>query len=278
MNPEKAASEQYADVVFIPTTQITPDDGYVISEAFRWSDTENDMTPEAQLSGYWMSKYVLSAATAPVLDADIGVRNDSITISNMRQTTTDSLKYEYYLSGVKKGENTTGEFEYTGLAQGSHYTVNIIARNQSTNAYYGAITKEITLIGANPPDLTGFNPDCTYYLTYDGGGNEVRTPITGSPPQNWYDYATKKWANIVVTGNGKEAYFVWIPRYAYMPLYNDVGASSAYADIIWLPGTSQDVPPGYVMSEAFRWSDTEGDTSEGAQLTGYWMSKYLLSP
>lgn len=31
----------------------------------------------------------------------------------------------------------------------------------------------------------------------------------------WYDYKEKKWANIYVENEGRESYFVWIPRYCY---------------------------------------------------------------
>lgn len=81
------------------------------------------------------------------------------------------------------------------------------------------------------------------------------------------DYAQdkRKWANIKTTANGLEAYWVWIPRYAYK-----LDQATKKADIIFInlenkkmDGT--DLPEGYVVHPTFLENNT---------LKGIWFSKY----
>jgi hypothetical protein len=287
INTDRDVQYRSALVSFIDESKTEPDPGYVIPESFKFGDAATGIK---ELPGYWASKYELSGASAPVIDADIGVRNDSIKISNMRGTGKDNISsYEFYLDGALKTTNTTGEYTYQGLTEGSQHTINIICRGAG-NEYIGAITKEIIVQGSNAPDLSGFNPNCTYFVLFDDSGNEIDPNKTDpsskiqlnangeviNAPAGWYDYAEKKWANVVTINNGKKLYWTWIPRYAYKVLYGDVGPTTAYADIVWLNGVSSTVPKGgYVIPECFKF----GDASTGGekQLTGYWSSKYELS-
>ncbi len=279
---------QEVGVRFIPRNQNEPDAGYIIPEAFAWSDTEGDTSQNKQISGYWISKYEVSGVTAPVIDADFGVGDTSIRIGGIRKLTEENVKLEYYLDGVKKHETNNKDevYTYTGLAANRKYAINIIARNRTTNAYIAALTKEVTTVGANSPDLTnasgGFNPSTTYYVVYDESGTNIiseNVPITQAPPNGWYDYANRKWANIVTTSTdgSKKTYMVWVPRYAYRTVYTDISTAEAYADIVWLRDASQDIPAGYSLPEAFVWSDTEGDTNAVKQIRGYWITKYEVS-
>ena len=142
------------------------------------------------------------------------------------------------------------------------------------------------------PDLTGFVQLHTRYVSYDATGNEqVGTWTLKNPPDNWYDYKNQQWANVLVENNGKEAYFVWIPRYVYRIANQDSPINEQIADVKFVdlnnnytdPDTDQVTDwatlqsQGYILSEAFRWSDEVNDDSPGAQLAGYWMSKYVLS-
>ena len=58
----------------------------------------------------------------------------------------------------------------------------------------------------NAPKLDGFSKDNTYYVVYDSTnkkallGDKVQYDSNGNPtnaPVGWYDYANRKWANIV---------------------------------------------------------------------------------
>jgi len=279
-------SEQYPDVLFIPKDQTIPDAEYVIPEAFTFGGD--------QMAGYWMSKYEVNSGSVTMM-ADMGVRNDSIKVSNIWGGgiwAPGALNFEFYLDGILKStvyseELATGEYTYTGLTKGTTHTVNVIARDAITNAYMGAVTREIKVQGPNEPDLTGFNPNCTYFVMFDGSGNEIdpgktdpaskiQLDVNGkitNAPSGWYDYADKKWANVVTINGSKKAYWVWVPRYAYKMLYADVNTTYSNSEIVWLNGTDSwsEVPPGgYVIPEAF--------TFGGNEQTGYWMSKYEVSP
>ena len=132
---------------------------------------------------------------------------------------------------------------------------------------FKAINNEVTVlenVKAEEPDLTGFNKDITFYVTYDSSGNETSViPIGESAPLNWYDYDNQVWANIVVRNNQKEAYFVWIPRYEYK-----LDSSNQRSSAVFIPKSKTTADSGYTIPEAFTW--------DGNQIGGYWMSKYQL--
>lgn len=159
----------------------------------------------------------------------------------------------------------------------------------------------------NQPDLKGFRVDSTYVVTYSGEINKGTAIEVSEQPISeilkdgytidennaliegeidfskideskgkWYDYAHQKWANIVVRNNGKEAYFVWIPRYAYA-----TNSENQTTDILFIdtdniqPKTGKPVDlTKYTIPEAFTWLDDNGNT---IQLSGYWMGKYQVS-
>lgn len=288
LNTDRPVAERSSLVEFIDESKTEPDAGYVIPESFQFGDSETDGAK--QLAGYWASKYELSAASAPVIDTDIGMKNDSIKISNMRGTRKSEItQYAFYLDGILKDTNDTGNYIYEELIEGSEHTINIICRG-ANNVYIGAITKEVVVQGPNAPDLSGFNPNCTYFVMFDNSGNEIDPSKTDpnskiqlnasgqvtNAPIGWFDYADKKWANVVTVNNGKKLYWTWIPRYAYKVLYGDVGATVAYSDIVWINGTTTNVPNGgYVIPESFQFGDVA--TGGEKELTGYWSSKYELS-
>ena len=74
---------------------------------------------------------------------------------------------------------------------------------------------------ANAPDISGFNKDNTYYVSWDLTNSPYQideaTNLNGIAPSNWYDYTegVNHWANIKTTGGENDCYWVWIPRYAY---------------------------------------------------------------
>ena len=96
----------------------------------------------------------------------------------------------------------------TGLLPNTIYTIRVRAKD-AAGGYTAYIAKSTTTLSApdetvaNAPDLTGFNKDTTYYITYNES-SEVKTSIKDTAPSGWYDYNTKKWANILVENNGKK--------------------------------------------------------------------------
>ena len=275
-------TSQRSYVKFIKGTSTQTDANYSIPEAFTFDGKE--------LTGYWMSKYQLSTEEIKAkLDSNISAGSSLIRIGTITGTAlndtsgnTINLKYEYYLNGDKKheGSNSDEKYVFTGLNANTTYTITIIARNASTNEYVASIVKKLTTIEPNRPDLTGFNSDITYYITYDSDGNEVKGEKIRNDgsniPNNWYDYSHQKWANILVENtNGAKTYLTWIPRYEYRILssINDWtlrDKNNMRTEVNFVQGTSKETTSGgYQIPEAFTFDEKE--------LTGYWMSKYQLS-
>ena len=71
--------------------------------------------------------------------------------------------------------------------------------------------------GVNTPDTSALPKETTKYVTwnYDETGSLYEEQLSDNAPDNWYDYDNGQWANIKTTGNNLEAYWVWIPRFAY---------------------------------------------------------------
>ena len=245
--------------------------GYTLPEAFTWDGK--------QIKGYWISKYQLGDTSTykPEITGGSGV----IRVKNIIEKLGSSYTYEMYL--IKDGKRViwdsnqnryvegttpiilTGNYTFTNLEAGN-YAVSIILRD-SSKKFIKAINNEVTVlewVKPEEPDLTGFNKDTTFYVTYDSSGNETSViPIGESAPLNWYDYDNQVWANIVVRNNQKEAYFVWIPRYEYK-----LDSSNQRSSAVFIPKSKTTADSGYTIPEAFTW--------DGNQIGGYWMSKYQL--
>ena len=100
-----------------------------------------------------------------------------------------------------------------------------------------------------------------------------------------YDYNNQEWANAVVTIDGVESYFVWIPRYEYKITYytdenkttiSETPTTYGTIDIKFIP-TSQITPTeeGYIIHPAFT-----NDVDNGgwdSELPGIWVGKYETS-
>ena len=130
---------------------------------------------------------------------------------------------------------------------------------------------------AHAPDLTGFNTEelKLVYYTADEKKN-IEVEYTENPSQTiekdgttyyWYSYDKGIWGNIKTTANGLDAYWVWIPRYAYKL---ESGQSSVIlVDVNDKPLDTKkygdNLPNGYKLHEGFTQKDG---------LKGIWFSKY----
>lgn len=245
--------------------------GYQVPEAFYWGDND-DYTKNEPIPGYWMSKYQLSELVAGednyIVNYSPTATSTSVTIKDIVTNTDKTIaKYVYAVNGNIVKESTSPEnFELTGLSKGNkQINVTILDAN---GEIIGSMTKLYETGNENPPDLTGFDKDTTFYVYWDENGiehNEI--PISKDPPAEWYDYASQNWANILTRNNGMESYFVWIPRYQY-----SLDPVTERSTVKFIKGTSTETDSGYQIPEAFTW----GDNGE-VQLTGYWMAKYQLS-
>ena len=142
------------------------------------------------------------------------------------------------------------------------------------------------------PDMTGFDEENTYIelydktsKTYQGGADEIKlkdakasglNTMNQNADKPWYDYINKIWANVKTNANGKEAWWVWIPRYAYkITTYAPEGTISEIVYVgmddkpIDKEKYGENLPTGYIVHPAFN--------QGGKKLKGIWMSKYEAS-
>ena len=249
-----SVNDQKSDVKFIPKTQTQPNSGYEIPESFEFGGE--------QLSGYWISKYELSTSTTEVLSCDI--ETNAINVKPFKAD--DTKKYSFFIDGKEynNGQSYTLPYKIEGLNSGQSYNIMVMDDELKQPVLERDIVTNSNKFEA--PDLSGFKSNCTYYVTWDAEGNETRTPITGAPPTNWYNYENREWANIVTTGatGDVEAYWVWIPRYEYK-LYSQ----TQKVTVKYIDKNTTKPDAGYEIPESF--------TFGGQQLSGYWISKYELS-
>ena len=277
------STSQRSYVKFLKGTTTKVDAGYKIPEAFWWDkNSDGKRTDDEEISGYWMTKYQLTTEEkTPRINAELSAGSNIIRVKDITGTLIDnaktnniSIKYEYYLNGDLKHTGTASDEHYIfeGLTANKTYTINIIARNSSTNEYIGATTKKITTNDANAPDVSAFDKDTTFYVYWDGD-TEKRVSIKEKAPKEWYDYSNQNWANIVTTANGTTTYFTWIPRYEYKILSDraNLDTSNRRIDVTFIGTniTNSNCANGYKVPEAF--------TFNGTELSGYWITKYQLS-
>ena len=241
---------------------------YCLPEAFTW---DRGGETERELPGYWVSKYEIAEANKDKGQFYFTSENNAIEIKEVKiydASASAATKYDIYINNVLKAQDVTIPYTITGLATDTEYRIKAVAKSGGKKIgmiqeeYVKTAQADISTIIS--PDLTGFNTATTYYVTYDDSGNETRTPITSSAPSNWYDYNNNKWANIVTSNNGKEAYFVWIPRYEYKvkDRFSQIQIRFITKDVT-TPSTDYKIP------DAFTW--------DGNPISGYWVSKYEMS-
>lgn len=121
------------------------------------------------------------------------------------------------------------------------------------------------------PDMTGFDKNNTYIEVYNDDGTFTETQLanikdlnTFAKENKWFDYENQIWANIKTVLNGMEAWWVWIPRYAYNLTGNLT--EIMFVDTSNAPLNGQTLPTNYVVHSAF-----------GDNLKGIWASKYEVS-
>lgn len=129
------------------------------------------------------------------------------------------------------------------------------------------------------PDLVnGFVKEKTRYMEVGKNGSMVPGNwVMYHPNDNWYDYKNSQWANVYVESEGKELYYVWIPRYCFKldqtKQRSDVkliDIDNSYKDKDGNLTTWEELQKqGYQLPEAF--------TFAGKQLPGYWAMKYTVA-
>ena len=257
------------------------DQGYQIPEAFT---VQASATRTYELSGYWAMKYTAGDISVPsTVSYDMSVSkgiiniknislNTSVTNSNPITTYTVALNGEVVqtINNASEVSNIGSKVIVLNNMKAGDNVINVTGLNAGGEVV-GSMTKNYSPAVVNAPDLSGFNQDTTFYVTYDDNGKETSTtPISQAVPQYWYEYGESRWANIVTRNNGLETYYTWIPRYAFM-----LDQTNQKSTIKFITGTSTEAGGGYQIPDAF-WFDKNGNgvQDDGEQLTGFWAMKY----
>ena len=244
-------------------------DGYKLPEAFTWKYKESNMS--LIIPGYWASKYQLSDLGSYKINYNLTATKTTFNVNTFTNNVADiAASYTYAINGQIVNTSTTlADYSFTNSKPDGTNYINVTALDNQ-GRIVGSMTKELELAEVNPPDLTGLDPNTTFYVYWDEEGNEHNEiPISKEPPTDWYNYSYSSWANIVTRNNGVETYFVWIPRYQYL-----LDQTSQRSNIRFIKGTGTELFAGYKIPEAFTWTNNAG---EQVEITGYWATKYQLS-
>lgn len=280
------------DIVYITANRKEPDEGYQIPDAFTFDGKE--------LSGLWVGKYEITDVAIPtgfnIQSIDGGFKITEIVYNN------SCIKSGMPNNGTMVIKQNGSQIRSTSVAVGGtvkdlaagvytvEWTLDLGYDKQNKTKNYKTITKEIAVkssVQPETPDLSGFNNSNTYayYVTFGTNLNSLDDMKVGervtfdnsgkanNMPAGWYDYDSKKWANIVVSNTPIEVgskvnslseikdltVWVWVPRYEYR-----VDGS---VSVVFLPkGGSAD--SGYSIPDAFKFDNSE--------LSGIWVGKYEI--
>lgn len=136
------------------------------------------------------------------------------------------------------------------------------------------LTTEIDLLPYYIPDLSGFDENTTYLEVYNKDSKTFTDYLLADVLRegtlksfcnkySWFNYDEKIWANIKTTANDVEAWWVWIPRYAYS--VEGTETQIKFVDINDNPVDGSDLGL-YKVHSAF--------TVDNNPLKGIWVSKY----
>ena len=149
------------------------------------------------------------------------------------------------------------------------------------------------------PDIDGFNVDFTWMVYYNSDFTAtyempIKDYITNNRPSTTEvngvtytldDYANKVWANVKTKSNGIEAWWVWLPRYAYKMDDTNQETDVVFVDMNNAQLRKEDAILSdeefgtYIVHPAFteQYKGTNGENVVVKQLRGIWMSKYEAS-
>ena len=195
----------------------------------------------------------------------------------------------------KAGKNYTEaqDKELQSLADLEDYLGRIVVSEEGYSTEYGV----------NKPKLKpGMIP-----VYYDDTSKVWKKADENNTGKQWYDYDTKKWANIVTVADenknlrevavGTEipmdkitTFFVWIPRYAYSieSGYKQGEGATGRIDVTFLKGNTNkgadgtEYPTNYDESKLAPGNKTPkivhpGFTLESGEVTGIWVAKFEAS-
>ena len=209
----------------------------------------------------------------PTFDVATTVNNDkyTITVSNIqyngyiekwqvkyqKEGQTDWLTSEDLSFQVESG----GKYNImlvNGEVESDPVTVSLIAFDGTWNDDKGI---NMPVIKDNM-ELVKYDADLKAWVTDEDGSSINYVAGTGTD-----DNTKSQWANAIVTIDGVESYFVWIPRFEY-----SINNAEHTIDVKFIPTSKTEADDGYIIHPAFTTNvDNGGWTSE---LPGIWVGKY----
>ena len=182
------------------------------------------------------------------------------------------------LSIEKLKENLKNNLNLTDEDIQSHDDGSITIRIEGQEIRINRKGSTIDANEANVPDVSKLKQKTYVTWTKNAEGTYEIDDTQASEPQGWYDYNNGKWANIKTQANGLEAYWVWIPRYAYVKP-TSTKATQIDVELIGTDVTSSNVEEkvgkGYMVHPAFT-VDTKDRTGK-EELKGIWVAKFEAS-
>ncbi|MBP3255350.1 MAG: hypothetical protein J6M60_02525 [Clostridia bacterium] len=145
------------------------------------------------------------------------------------------------------------------------------------------------------PDIEGFDENNSWMVYYNEdfsksrevllkdykAGGMQRQITYENETYTLYSYNNKIWANIKTMANGIEAWWVWIPRYAYIVNQGGQDTGVIFVNLENKPYDSNmgnELKPGMIVHPAFTeiWTEEENgeEVTKTKELKGIWMSKY----
>ena len=249
---------EFVDINYIKSIQTKPDNDYKIPESFTFG--------EENINGYWVSKYEIQDTIASVTQKPIIKEEDG----KLNVTTTQpNGKYTLLVDGKEYKNGLTLPYIIDDISMTTDHEILIVSEDQGRvigNAKVNRTSKNIKV------DLSGFNPSCTKYVTYDENGeneqigDNIQVNANGEPtnaPKNWYNYDKKIWANIVTENDGQITYWTYIPRYEYITY-----PKCQYVDIRYILSTQTTADTDYKIPESFKFGEED--------INGYWITKYEI--
>ncbi len=243
-----------------------------INNEKKWYDYQNNIWANIKTDAHdleswwvWVPRYAYKIEITGVIDI-IYIDLEDKPINKEKYG--EELPEGYTVHPAFKPSGTDGSKNLKGIWM-SKYEPSLTYKNRATTEEYYA------------PDMEGFDKEHTYIELYDSTTDEFIDEKklsevnlnTINNEKKWYDYQNNIWANIKTDANDLEAWWVWVPRYAYKIEITGV-IDIIYIDLEDKPINKEkygeELPEGYTVHPAFKPSGTDGSKN----LKGIWMSKY----
>lgn len=175
----------------------------------------------------------------------------------------------YKIPNTRIGKNTVHSLEYL-LFLMNQTTTDIVLPDM---VEIEGVFAEVDGISYYSPNYKGFTLENSYVVYFQEGNtgdidNTILVPIDeyitegsqreitkGGSTYISYNYNKQIWANVVTKNTGKEAWWVWVPRYKYT-----IDGTNKTIDITFVETTDTAAHPAF--------------TVDGNELQGIWVSKY----